>query len=162
MRRDVSARLTARVDGPATLLFSTAVSGTGWRVQERLTLRVAGQVVEPTGLTDHYGSRLHQYVGGPGHVELDYAATVLGPADLPGAEPIDLATFLRPSRYCESDTLAPTAEAQFGGLVGADLLVAVAGWVHDTLEYVSGSSLPTDGAVRTLLARQGAAATSRT
>jgi len=155
MRRDVSARLTCRVDGPATLLFSTAVSGTGWAVDERLALRVAGQHVEPTTVIDHYGSRLHQYVGGPGRIELDYAATVLGLADPPGAEPIDLATFLRPSRYCESDALTPTAAAQFGGLSGWDLLAAVAAWVHDTLAYVAGSSLPTDGAVRTLLARQG-------
>ena len=155
MRRDVSARLTCRVAGPATLLFSTAVSGRGWTVDERFTLRVAGRRVEPTEFTDHYGSRLHQYVGGPDHVELDYAATVLGRAQSPGAEPIDLATFLRPSRYCESDTLTPTAQAQFGGLSGGYLLAAVAGWVHDTLDYVSGSSLPTDGAVRTLLARQG-------
>ena len=155
MRRDVSARLTCRVDGPATLLFSTAVSGTGWTVDERLSLHVAGHRVEPTAFTDHYGSRLHQYVGGPGHVELDYAAAVLGPADPHKAELIDLATFLRPSRYCESDTLTPMAQAQFGDLTGSDLLAAVAGWVHDSLEYVSGSSLPTDGAVRTLLARQG-------
>jgi transglutaminase-like putative cysteine protease len=155
MRRDVSARLVARVDGPATLLFSTAVSGTGWTVDERFSLRVAGEQVEPSELTDHYGSRLHQYLGGPGRLELDYTATVLGRADAASAAPVDLATFLRPSRYCESDTLGPTAEAQFGGLRGRDLLGAVAGWVHDTLDYVAGSSLPTDGAVRTLLARQG-------
>jgi len=80
---------------------------------------------------------------------------VSGRADVLGAEPIDLVTFLRPSRYSESDALTPTAQAEFGGLEGHALLAAVARWVHDKLAYVSGSSLPTDGAVRTLLARQG-------
>jgi len=64
-------------------------------------------------------------------------------------------TFLRPSRYCESDTLAPTADAEFRGLEGHALLAAVAAWVHEKLAYVSGSSQPTDGAVQTLLARRG-------
>jgi transglutaminase-like putative cysteine protease len=155
VRRDVSAHLALTVHGPATLLFSTAVSGTGLSVDERLELRVDGRAVEPVAFPDHYGSRLQQVECPAARVEFDYAATVLGEADPAGAEPVDLVTFLRPSRYCESDALAPTAEAEFGGLEGRELLEAVAAWVHDKLEYVSGSSLPTDGAVRTLLARQG-------
>ncbi|MEP6648887.1 MAG: transglutaminase family protein [Lapillicoccus sp.] len=155
MRRDVSAHLALTVEGPVSLLFSTAVSGTGPTLDERLTLRVDGQVIEPIEFPDHYGSRLHQITCWASRVEFDYAATVLGQADVVGAEPIDLVTFLRPSRYCESDALAPTAEAEFGDLEGHDLLAAVAGWVHEKLDYVAGSSLATDGAVRTLLARQG-------
>jgi transglutaminase-like putative cysteine protease len=155
MRRDVSAHLALTVTGPATLLFSTAVSGTGMALDETFALRVDGQLVEPTTFTDHYGSRLHQTTCGAGRVTLDYTATAVGEADVVGADPVDLVTFLRPSRYCESDTLAPTADAEFRGLEGHALLAAVASWVHDKLYYVSGSSLPTDGAVQTLLARQG-------
>jgi transglutaminase-like putative cysteine protease len=155
MRRDVSAHLGLTVAGPATLLFSTAVSGSGFDVDERLTFRVDGRELQPTEFTDHYGSRLHQVECPAGKVEFDYAATVSGQADVLGAEPIDLVTFLRPSRYCESDALAPTAQAEFGVLEGHALLAAVARWVHDKLAYVPGSSLPTDGAMRTLLARQG-------
>jgi transglutaminase-like putative cysteine protease len=40
-------------------------------------------------------------------------------------------------------------------LVGQELLHSVIGWVNQKLMYVTGSSLPTDGAVRTLLGRQG-------
>ena len=67
----------------------------------------------------------------------------------------DEIVYLRPSRYCESDTLAPTAASEFAGLSGLNLLNAVIDWVNRQLTYVSGSSLPTDGAVRTLLGRQG-------
>ena len=155
VRRDVSTHLALTVNGPTTLLFSTAVSATGVSVDERLDLRVDGQLVDPTTFTDHYGSRLHQASCTASRVEFDYAATVCGQAATARAEAIDLVTFLRPSRYCESDALAPTAHAEFGGLEGHELLSAVAAWVHDRLAYVSGASLPTDGAVRTLLARQG-------
>jgi transglutaminase-like putative cysteine protease len=155
VRRDVSAHVALTVNGPTTLLFSTAVSATGLSVEERLDLRVDGQPVDPITFTDHYGSRLHQAASTGSRVEFDYGATVCGQAAPSSAEPIDLVTFLRPSRYCESDALAPTAQAEFGGLEGHELLGAVAAWVHDKLAYVSGASLPTDGAVRTLLARQG-------
>jgi len=155
MRRDISAHLAVTVMGPATLLFSTAVSGTGMTLDEQLSIRVDGLLVEPTTFTDHYGSRLHQTTCGAARVTFDYTATVTGQANPLGAEPIDLVTFLRPSRYCESDTLAPTADAEFRGLEGHALLAAVAAWVHDKLAYVSGSSQPTDGAVQTLLARRG-------
>ena len=155
MRRDVSTHLALTVAGPATLLFSTAVSATGMELDETFALRVDGQPVEPTTFTDHYGSRLHQTACAAARVTLDYTVTAVGEADVLGADPIDLVSFLRPSRYCESDTLAPTADAEFRGLEGHALLAAVASWVHDKLAYVSGSSLPTDGAVQTLLARQG-------
>ena len=68
---------------------------------------------------------------------------------------MELLEYLRPSRYCEADRLAPTARAEFSGLAGADLLAAVSSWVGTRLSYVPGSSQPTDGAVQTLLAGQG-------
>ena len=49
----------------------------------------------------------------------------------------------------------PTAASEFAGLRGSELLQAVISWVNEQLTYVTGSSLPTDGAVRTLLGRQG-------
>ena len=122
MRRDVSTHLALTVAGPATLLFSTAVSATGMALDETFALRVDGQPVEPTTFTDHYGSRLHQTACGAARVTLDYTVTAVGEADVLGADPIDLVSFLRPSRYCESDTLAPTADAEFRGLEGHALL----------------------------------------
>ncbi|MDN6514071.1 MAG: transglutaminase family protein, partial [Acidipropionibacterium jensenii] len=67
----------------------------------------------------------------------------------------DTLRYLRPSRYCESDVLAPTALAQFKDVPHQDLLAAVSSWVGTRLSYVPGSSQPTDGATATLLSRQG-------
>jgi transglutaminase-like putative cysteine protease len=47
------------------------------------------------------------------------------------------------------------ARAEFGGLEGADLLAGVSSWVGVNIAYVAGSSRPIDGAVATLLGREG-------
>jgi len=65
---------------------------------------------------------------------------------------LDAVTYLRPSRYAESDRLAALAAAEFAGLSVPELLAGVSSWVGDRLDYVPGSSGPTDGAVDTLLA----------
>ncbi len=154
MRRDVTARLVLDVQSPATLVFEVAVAGEHEPV-ESLTISLDGAAVTPRELRTAHGTRLHVVEAGPGTLRLDYAATVHGCADEPPVDELDLFTSLRPSRYCESDTLGPTARAEFAGLGGSDLLAAVTSWVGTRLAYVPGSSLPTDGAVRTLLSRQG-------
>jgi len=68
---------------------------------------------------------------------------------------IDNIRYLRQSRYCESDMLGSTARSHFGGLVGRELFSAVGEWVGTQLRYVPGSSLSTDGALRTLISRKG-------
>ena len=90
-----------------------------------------------------------------GSVVLDYAATADGLAEPAPVDDLDRLCYLRQSRYCESDTLAPTAAAEFTDLAGTSLLAAVVEWVHDRIAYVSGASVATDSALDTLLARQG-------
>ena len=63
--------------------------------------------------------------------------------------------YLRPSRYCEADRLYAFARAEFRGIRGLPLLDAVSSWVGMRVAYVAGSSRSIDGAVATLLARQG-------
>jgi hypothetical protein len=58
---------------------------------------------------------------------------------------IDQIVYLRPSRYCESDSLGPTAVSEFAGFEGQELLHSVIRWVNEKLTYVTGSNLPTDG-----------------
>ena len=56
--------------------------------------------------------------------------------------------YLRPSRFCESDRLVGFASRQFRKInEPRDILSAVSSWVGTQLEYISGSSGPTDGAV---------------
>ena len=154
MHREMSAHLVLDVTTPATLAFELAVS-TQYAVTEALTVSIDGWFVEPKAVLDHHGTRLHVLEAGVGRLILDYSATIEGRTTDGPSDEADLLRYLRPSRYCESDSLGPTAHAEFAGLHGFDLLSAVSSWVGSRLSYVPGSSLPTDGAVRTLLAREG-------
>ena len=153
MQRHVSAGITLTIEAPARLAFMVAVAGEA--SAERLELVSGGSALRPVELTDAAGSRIHVVDAASGSMSLSYSATVDGQRPPAPVSEVDLLTYLRPSRYCEADRLAPTARAEFAGLEGAALLDAVSSWVGTELSYVPGSSLPTDGAVRTLLARQG-------
>jgi len=156
MQRTVSASLDLTLGGPATLVLAVAASRLGGaRLEEALVIEHDGHVLEPQELADAAGTRLHRVVAEAGSVSIRYDATVTGQAAPAPFDPVDLITYLRPSRYCESDSLAPTAASEFSGLTDQALLAAVTEWVADRLTYAAGSSLPTDGAVRTFLGRQG-------
>lgn len=154
MKRDVSAHLTLDVARPAFLVLSLAVAA-DYAAEESLTVKLGGEAVRPREVLDQHGTRLHVLEPGVGELVIDYSARIEGRlAPLEGEE-VDRLRYLRPSRYAESDILWATARAEFAGLTGSDLLAAVSSWVGTRLAYVPGSSLPTDGAERTLLARQG-------
>lgn len=156
MQRDVGAHLEMQVLQPSDLVFSVAVAAGYPLAREALSVTVDGASVEAEELVDEHGTRLHRVRSEPGALVLDYDASVTGRADPAPATAAELVRYLRPSRYAESDALFPTAGAEFAGISEpADLLPSVSSWVGTRLAYVSGSSLPTDGAMRTLLARQG-------
>ncbi|PWD52501.1 transglutaminase [Serinibacter arcticus] len=153
MRRTVTSRLELDVTVPATLALEIAVASR--EADERLTVTADGRPVEVRELEGAGGTRLHVVDAPLGRVLVTYDATLEGRTAPAPVDDLDLLTYLRPSRYCESDSLGPTAFAEFAGITGPALLTAVSSWVGTRLAYVSGSSLPTDGAVRTLLARRG-------
>lgn len=155
MKRNVSAHLELTISGLSDLVFSIAASQSALLNSESLTFLLDGVPQQATELVDRHGSRLHQLQSGAGKMIIDYRAEVAGQAPPAAVDPLDLIIYRRPSRYCESDSLLPTARAEFAGLAGHELLTAVTLWVWEKLAYVPGSSLPTDGASRTLMARRG-------
>ncbi len=155
MKRSVATHLDLTMSGPAKLIYSISVAQGAPLENELLSVSVDGEFVQPRELVDISGNRLHVLETTGTQVTLDYQAVVSGQFDPAPVDEFDLITYLRPSRYCESDTLAPTAASEFAGLTDQVLLAAVSDWVANKLTYVAGSSLPTDGAVRTLLGRQG-------
>ncbi|MCU1558642.1 MAG: hypothetical protein JWN09_2637 [Microbacteriaceae bacterium] len=155
MLRNVSAHLELDLSGRTDMVLSIAVAQGAPVASERLDIMLNGEPLDATELVDRHGTRLHRLVSESGRMTIDYAAEVTGQAEPAPVDPLDQVVYLRPSRYCESDTLLPTAQSEFGGLSGLPLLAAVGSWVHDRLYYVPGSSRVTDGAVGTLLARQG-------
>ena len=155
MNRDVSSRIALSVTEPAELVFAIAISRHYSPTVERITATVDGEPVPIEELHDVHGTRLHRITSPVGAFVIDYAAT-LPAGDTAQGDEVERLVYLRPSRYAESDALSPTANAEFRGIAGgAELLGAVSSWVGTRLSYVAGSSLPTDGATRTLLARQG-------
>ena len=68
---------------------------------------------------------------------------------------LEAITYLRPSRYAQSDEVFSQARRQFRGINGEDLLLAVSEFVSETVTYTPGLSLGTDSAVTTLMTGQG-------
>ncbi|HRL49228.1 MAG TPA: transglutaminase family protein [Propioniciclava sp.] len=157
----VSSHLEAEVTAVAEIVLSVAVAYGG--VEETLQVTLDGVPLEVVEVTAPHGTRLHVLRDvAPGSLVVDYRASVPdghspGPVSTEqvAADPLERITYLRPSRYAESDALAHVAAAGFDGLDGKNLLDAVSSWVGQHLTYVSGSSGPTDGAVKIYLERAG-------
>lgn len=156
-RRHVGAHLEIRVHEPLEMVLQLAVPGLpGAGGRESLTITSGGDLLAATEVVVPGEGRSHVLRVPPGRVVVEYQATVEGRAVSPEVTPADRLVYIRPSRYAESDELAAVARAEFAGITTAPaLLAAVSSWVGTRLRYVPGSSSPTDGAVRTLLRRQG-------
>jgi transglutaminase-like putative cysteine protease len=141
------------LDSATELVLSVAIASTS--ADEELSVLQGGRALAVREILDQHGTRLHVADAAAGRVSVTYRVRQAGIIPAPVHDPVDLIRYLRPSRYCESDALFPTARSEFAGLAGHDLLNSVSSWVGQHLAYVPGSSLPTDGAVRTLLSRQG-------
>ena len=156
MDRSVSCRLDAELTGVADAVLSIAVASDATLSAETLVATVGGSEVVVREISGEHGARLHVIDGvGPGRLDVTYRASLVGQAPPPSVDELDLIRYTRPSRYCESDRLAPFARAEFGALVGLERVDEVARWVRERVLYITGSSRPTDGAVATLLAGQG-------
>jgi transglutaminase-like putative cysteine protease len=164
VQRDVAVRLRATIAAPASVVLSVAVATVHQLDSETLEVELDGRPILVDEIGAAVGARLHETPTLPaGRLTIQYRASVQASAvpladalqTPPSIEALERITYLRPSRYCESDRLAPVARAEFAGLRGHDLLATITDWVGARLTYVSGSSRPTDGAVATYLAREG-------
>ncbi len=157
LRRHVSGHLVLDVQQPLTMVLKLAVSQPpGAELEERLTITCDGDPLQASETAVPGEGRTHVLEARPGRLVIDYAATVTGQAAQPPVTPADRIVYLRPSRYAESDRLWAVARSEFAGIgTEPELLAAVSSWVGTRLRYVPGSSGPTDGAVDTLLTRQG-------
>ncbi len=157
MNRDVHSRMSVDVEGDVRLVVQVAVAQhPGAEVTEELTVTLDGAPHPVTEIAGPHRGRVHLLDCSRGRLEIAYSARISGVADELVADELDRITYLRPSRYAESDRLAAEAAGEFGGLTDpAQLLAGVSSWVGERLSYVPGSSGPTDGAVDTLLGRAG-------
>lgn len=156
-RRRVSARLVVSASEPVRLTVQVALfDGPDGGVEETLRVVCEGRPVDVREVLVPGIGRMHVCHPPPGRLEIGYDAVLDGAAAPPVVSEADRITYRRPSRYAESDRLAPMAQAEFAGITDhRELLAAVSSWVGSRLIYVPGSSGPTEGAVDTMLKRQG-------
>jgi transglutaminase-like putative cysteine protease len=155
MRRTVSSHQELDLRGRTEMVFSIAVSAHWPTESESISFVLDGAPQRPTELVDARGTRLHSLIAGPGRLVVDYAATVGAAPEPAPLNELDRVEYLRPSRYCESDVVTPTARSLFATQTGHELVQAVRDWVAQSIRYTPGVSLATDGAAHSLLARRG-------
>lgn len=153
--RAVSARLVISVTAPTDLVLLLAVADLPAGTEE-LSVTLDGAPIIADEIDTGGPGRAHRLTADPGHLVVNYQATITENTTTSSVTPAEEIIYLRPSRYVESDLLAPIATDLFAGINDTRQLArAVTSWVNTHLVYVSGSSRPTDGAVQTLLRREG-------
>ncbi|GGA59095.1 cysteine protease [Pseudoclavibacter endophyticus] len=147
--------MTLTLAQPATIVFSVAAHAHASLASEEISITSDGEPVPFTEVVDRAECRLHRVETAVKRLDVRYAAEVDGFAEPNRPDDLDRILYTRPSRYCESDALGPSASSLFGSKRGFELVDAVVDWVAGWLTYRVGSSLPTDGARETYLKRQG-------
>lgn len=155
MLRTVSASLSLVAAAPATVALQIGVADGLYERTEHLSVVVDGEPVEPKELGAPHGGRMHHLLLPTGDVEIRYEATVVGADTTQEIHEHDLMTYLRPSRYVESDRLYGFARSTFAGLRGYALVEAVRTHVAAHVAYRPGSSRGTDSAHDTLARGRG-------
>lgn len=156
MRRTVSAALSISVSERTRIELQVAVADRSLLATESLLVATDGRTVDAVELEIPGSGRIHRFDAPPGELEIRYLATVDGRSESQSATGADEVVYVRPSRYAESDRLFAVAHAEFQGIDDPkDLLEAVSSWVGGHVSYIPGSSRPTDGAVSTMLQRNG-------
>lgn len=166
MHRTVTARITATIRSTAELALSVVVARSASVLEEELTIRVDGRELEREEVPGAGDARWHLLTGVPaGELVLEYHAAVGSGGAATALSPGERISYLRPSRYADTDRLESTARALFPRSVGADdardgdedvaMLHAVRDYVATQTAYIVGSSRVTDGASDTYVARRG-------
>ena len=155
MRRTVSSHQELDLRGRTEMVFSIAVSASWATASESIDFVLDGIPQQSTELVDARGTRLHSLIAGPGRLVVDYAAIVEAIPAIAPLNEMDRVEYLRPSRYCESDVVTPTARSLFPTQTGHELVQAVRDWVSKNVRYTPGVSFATDGAAHSLLTRRG-------
>lgn len=155
MQRVVTAEMDLDLGGSVDLIFQIAAAQQMPVVSEELTFTQGDRVYTPTEIIDQSGSRLHRLTGETGRLEVRYEAVIDGRNPSTRTSDLEAITYLRPSRYCQSDEVFQQARRQFKGLHGHDLIAAVSEFVATSTTYTPGLSHGTDSAVTTLMTGQG-------
>lgn len=160
MQRIVTAEIDLELGSSVDLIFQIAAAHPASLSRESLTFTHtapdgAESLLTPHEIVDPSGTRLHRLQGPAGPIAVRYEALVDGPVAAHETTDLETITYLRPSRYAQSDEVFAQARRQFRGLQGHDLIAAVSDFVATSVTYTPGISQGTDSAVTTLTTGQG-------
>jgi transglutaminase-like putative cysteine protease len=164
-RIKIDSTLSYELDAACDFVFLIhAASGPGQTIAQE-DLRIEPSTPYRSYVDAHSGNRFLRLQAGAGPFTVTYRALVdrmrepVDPAaqELPVHElPDDVLRFLLPTRYCESDLLAPAAVQLFGALPRGHLRVqAVSDWVQANIAYRIGSTNATTTARDVFAQRAG-------
>jgi len=163
---EVGCDLTYNVRCSTIFLFQISAAKTPHQQVLSESLTVQPELTADFCRSGLEGNSLHRIVAEPGQLNVAYRATV---QLLPDVEhpatlgewssaqlPAEVLPYLNPSRYCESDVLGRFAFEEFGDMQpGFCRVRTICDWVHNHLEYTSGSTTSTTTASDVLLQRTG-------
>ncbi len=153
--------------------------GEGWLLLNLAVMRVPNQRVIKESLTNNRGisineqtnrggiTRFHGLTVPTGPIEIMYEAEVertlhadndnTSPAEVRLVDlPPEVARFLYPSRYCESDKLVRFTAKEFGNIPpGHERVMGICNWIHENIDYVPGVTDQHTSAVDCLTLRAG-------
>ena len=167
MRFDIDVTLAYRIADEQVLLALEAAQTPVQRVISA-QLEVAGGTVTRLAAEDGIGTWIWAHLPA-GEMHLRYRATVEISRQEPAleglqADPLDhlpaaVLSYLRPSRYCQSDLLGPFLESEFGpeftALSGGAKIAHIRDWVGRVMTYRRGASHSGTSAMDTLESREG-------
>ncbi len=155
MKFNLSCRLDYTVEQPSTFLFHLGIDHT-----ERVRVGREGLYLDPVLDVERLYTprgRVDRVRAPAGNLRVSYSvegqhdAIVASPGalyEVPSVEwPAHVLKYVYPSRFCESDLFLEMANDNFGGLQrGYGRVVAICRWIHERLNYESGSSGSTTSA----------------
>lgn len=151
LRRQVECELEATVLEPTGVTLSISVARVeGIEVNESLEVALDGTPVVVSEVAGPTSTRWLVADVSAGELVVRYRADIAGRGVPSMVTPRDRIEYVRPSRYVQSDELLssfidPAVVDHVTHLPAAERVVAARQWVADRLDYVPGSTGPTDG-----------------
>jgi transglutaminase-like putative cysteine protease len=165
LRVEVSARLAYAFPEPTETIAAVLAAHAPGQIVEHENLRLSPGAMLREAEDPVSGARLLRGCLG-GTVHLDYRTTVLLsprlelPANVqvaPWSElPVEVLTYLLPSRFCPVDQFLRFAAREFGHIApGGARAQAILDWIHLNVDYIHGVSTASTGAAGTFIDRAG-------
>lgn len=164
MRLKIEADLHYRMHNPVDVLLTIEVAQLPDQtlIEDRLVINGVGPLRAIAG-EDGIGRRTWMHAEGNYHARYEALVdverrslsidelTITPRRDLPP----EVIPYLWPSRYCEADRFEAFVEREFPGENHGSKIMAMAQWIHEHVDYRSGSSDGTTTAVDVFVSRQG-------